>query len=308
MVAILAFSMLTAFAGAGETYRSFGDWASVCDNGLRCQVSSQMGQAANMGVQMRLRRAPGPRSTIEVSFSSSSALGHGPRSLDVDGPSFALVERGRELVVPLRSAVAAARALASGSSVHVTVARERFPISARGSAAALRDMDVRQRRSGTVTAIVAMGAARASSVPPPPALPIRTESRRPRNGLIIRPSARRLAEWRQAEDCREPLDPLAHRVESWAIDERGAVILILCQTGAHNNYVLVKVGSSADGRDARAADFDFNASFSERSGPSVPPIMLSEMRSRAGSRPGTAAVSPIPARSRHGSGTAGGFG
>lgn len=270
MIAFLVFAMVTA-SRVDEAYRSFGDWVSVCDNGLRCQVSSAMGQAANISVHMHLRREAGPRSPINVSFVSSSGWRQGRGQVLIDGRTFGLARQGSRLEVPAALALAVARAVANGRSIEVLADGERFPVSAQGSAAALRHIDARQGRAGTVTAIVARGAAPASSVPPPPALPLRTEMRRPRRGLIIRPSAQRLAAWRRAQGCDARLDPGHYPPESWPIDRRRAVILVMCYPGNHNSYVLVKVGMRADGRDARSAIFDVDASLAERSGPTVPP-------------------------------------
>ena len=271
MMVLLVLAVLAAAPSPDNVRRSFGDWTSVCDNGLRCQVSTIMGQARNIGVHMDLRRDAGPGSRIEVGFWSSSGWRARRASVRMDGRTFPLFRQGTRLVVPPRSAVAAARAAARARSIHVHADGERFPISARGSSAALRDMDARQGRAGTVTAIVATGPAPASSVPPPPPLPVITERRRPTRGLVIRPSAQLLAEWRREEDCDAQMNPADYPTQSWALDQRTAVILVMCYPGGRNNHVLVKVGRRADGSDARAARFDHSTSIAERSGPTAAP-------------------------------------
>ncbi|WP_114950878.1 DUF1176 domain-containing protein [Sphingosinicella terrae] len=267
---LLALAATITAAAPDETQRNFGHWVSVCDNGLRFQVSSAMGQPANINVHLHVRREAGPEAAVEIAADTDGVWGPGPHSLLIDGQLFALVQREILLVVPAGSAMAAARALAQARSVQVVAGGERHPISAQGSAAALRDMDARQGRTGTVTAIVATGTRAASTMPAPPPPPVRTERIAPRDGPVIRPSARRVAEWRGAEDCDPRLDPADYPTQSWPLDARQAVILVPCHAGPHYGHALVMVGRRADGSDARPASFDVELSMSERSGPAVP--------------------------------------
>lgn len=270
MSALVALAALAAQLADVGRHREFQNWVSVCDNGLRCQVSSAFGQAESIDVHMHLEREAGSSSSVKVGFSSPSAWERGPHSVVIDGRVFPLAEKGEGLMVEPGSSMAVARALGRARDIYVVNGRKHVAISANGSAAALRDMDARQRRAATVTAIVATGHLPASSVPPPPALPIRIEKRSPRTGLIIRPSAARLGAWR-TEGCHEEPSGAADPPTSWPIDGRTAVVVFMCSSGSHNPAMLVKVGTKADGSDARAALFDHDASMSEQRGPDVPP-------------------------------------
>ena len=270
MIAGIAFAISAASPTPAE-FRDFHDWVSVCDNGLRCQVSSTMGQARNISDHIQIRREAGPQGRVEINLWSSDRWPDGAASLHIDGQIFRLVRADAQLRVRPEASAAAARALADGRNIELRIGSERSQISARGSAAALRDMDARRGRAGTITAIVARGGAPATAVPPAPALPVRTEAYRPAGGPVIRPSPELIARWRRAEDCDAQLDPRDYPVESWPVDRRTAVILVMCYPGGHNSFVLVRVGTRPDGSDARAATFDARVSLSERTGPSVPP-------------------------------------
>lgn len=268
--AIIAVATPATSSARGE-FRDFQDWVSVCDNGLRCQVSSTMGQVRNISDHIQIRREAGPQGRIEIDLWSNDRWPDGVASLHIDGQVFRLARADAQLRVRPEASAAAARALADGRSIELRIGGERSWISAHGSAAALRDMDARQGRAGTVTAIVARGGAPATAVPPAPALPVRTEAYRPARGPVIRPSPELIARWRRAEECDAQLDPRLYPVQSWPVDRRTAVILVMCYPGGHNSFVLVKVGTRPDGSDARPATFDARISLSERSGPSVPP-------------------------------------
>jgi hypothetical protein len=271
MIALIMLAAIALPSSHDDAERGFGSWVSTCDNGLRCEVSSSMGNPANMEVRMFVRREAGPSSAVSVSFPSLGRGQEGPRSVVIDGHGYGLIERGSDWGLQPGLDMAVARALAKARSVYVIDGAERFPMEADGTAAALRDMDARQGRAGTVTAIVASGAKPASSVPPPPPLPVRFARKRPAKGLVIRPSQQLLAAWRRAAPCNPDLNPRDHPPESWAIDARTGVILVGCWVGGHNSYYLVKVGRKADGSDARDAEFDFQASIGERWGPTAPP-------------------------------------
>jgi hypothetical protein len=262
---VILLPLLSLAAGWSPTaaYKQFKSWASVCDNGLRCEASSEKSDPAGNDVSLHLRREPGPRSGVYVSFSSSENWPRRHYSLEIDGRSFPLVRAQSGVVVPTASALTAARALASATDIALVGGRERYRFSPQGAAAALRDIDIRQGRAGTVTAISETGPRAASSVPRAPALPVLTEWARPTHGPIIRPSMARLAQWRQAAGCDADIEETSFPPTSWAIDRRTAVILVGCHINGHDNEMLIRVGRAADGSDAHPAIFDFDFSLSE---------------------------------------------
>jgi hypothetical protein len=272
MIALLAMAALIVPSSPAEAERYYGSWSSTCDTGLLCEVNSSLGHPANPLVRISVLREAGPGAKVRISVSNLDGSPPGPHSIVIDDHGYGLVEHTPSVwgVLPGHD-LAVARALAKARKVYVVDGPKRYPIFPDGTAAALRDMDARQGRAGTVTAIVARGAGPASLVPAPPPLPVRFEARRPRHGLVIRPRQQLVAAWRRAAECDPELDPPTNPPQSWPVDHRSAVILVPCWLGGHNSYYLVKVGTRADGSDARDAEFDFHAAITERSGPTAPP-------------------------------------
>jgi len=168
----------------------YGDWAVECDNGLACTA---IGFTANpgeeIGAHLYLTRgaAAGDAPRVEIGLGWSEV----PQGLkdgdtvrvSVDGPSAlafdATIRRGPEsydapeLMFPPARRDAFLAAVTSGTRITLSHAGANFgTISLKGSSAALRWMDDRQRRAGGVTALVARGPRPASAVPAPPPLPV----------------------------------------------------------------------------------------------------------------------------------------
>ncbi len=166
--------------------RSFRDWIAACDNARACAAyglqadggggayvvlrrGAEAGAAATVGLRaMAPEAATAPMLRVEA----AGGPGFGPKDYpaDVAGPYLAVE-------VPAEDAPALVAALIGGTalrlaSVEAGVAGETQAVSLAGSAAALLDLDDRQGRVGTVTALVRPGAAPASAVPAPPSLPV----------------------------------------------------------------------------------------------------------------------------------------
>jgi hypothetical protein len=270
MLPVLLIAM-AAVQSPQSAHHQYNDWASVCDNGLRCEISSEVGVPENTDVRIHVRREAARKAAVRVEVESTASFGPGTPTLEIDGRRFTLVETASEHIVPPARAEAAVRALAAARRIAVVGGGKRFPIRTKGFAAALRDMDARQQRAGTVTALIATGSKPAESVPPPPPLPLRVEVKAPARGLVLHPSERRLAEWRRQGHCEQDAHWSDYPSVSWPLGGGKAVILVACYPGGHNSSWLVRVGSRRDGSDARPALFDFDLSLSENYGPSVPP-------------------------------------
>jgi hypothetical protein len=142
--------------------------------------------------------------------------------------------------------------------------------SLRGAAAALRYMDAQQRRSGTVTALAALGTAPASSVPPAPPLPVVREVRPRRPGKGPPLSSRFAGPWLTKHQCSRRDYPAPE--PSYRLDDGHFLFFVDCHFGAHDSWPLVLTARSADGRDARAARFDFDSSINDAPGASEAPV------------------------------------
>lgn len=259
------FPIIVALAAAslqsGPTHE-YGDWISVCDNTLACQVTLSRGMPDSEEIALSVVRAAGGSEmpTIDVYWFSGNAK---VRALVIDGVSHSL---------PFGSAdrIGIVRALAGARLIEVVGNGTRTPVSAIGTSAAFRDMDARQGRVGTTTAVVATGDASPSIVPSPRPEPVLIE-RRAGGGPVMRPSKTLLAKWRKNEDCPEGEDGPGET--SWPVDMHTAAIIIRCDRGgARNATARIKVGSRTDGTDAHDAEFDYDASMVDVSSTTNTPL------------------------------------
>jgi hypothetical protein len=284
----LAAASASAMAQPGDI-RTFGDWVVGCDNRLDCRAIGRSPRRTADHVMLVIERAADPEATATIRFpfdafepcttfnifvdgerqptSFGSICPHppgtpspppgpttrpSPRSR-MNDPNLPAIARGSVLEYRRRDGSVAGRG------------------SLRGAAAALRYMDERQHRAGTVTAIVARGTAAAATIQPPPVLPQIAEVRPSRPGPGAALGDRDAARLRRREGCDRGLDPIDYPAQSYRLDDRSSLILLRCWQGPHNGGSLVLISSRGDARDARPAAFDYNGSVSERSGATVPP-------------------------------------
>jgi hypothetical protein len=125
--------------------------------------------------------------------------------------------------------------------------KESDSLSVEGAAAALLYMDDRQHRLGTRGALVRRGETPDTSVPQPPALPIRDSvhgSPKP----PARVSAAFIAKVRKDNDCADEKDPNQVSVDRLDATHTFVSITLLCQSGAYNfisdNYVITNGGTA----------------------------------------------------------------
>ncbi|MBO9559260.1 MAG: DUF1176 domain-containing protein [Caulobacter sp.] len=186
-LALAAFLFLGAGAAQADGVETFKDWAVICDNLRACTVVGFGSDESELPAVLRLTRAAatGAPARIEIDQPDSEAvLGGKPPVLAVDG-KVVLTAKAKPLSgdggdaggftvvlddVQVGPLLGAAR---NGAELTIragdkTVGR----VSLAGMVAALRYADDQQKRVGTVTAMVAKGAAPASSVPAPPPVPI----------------------------------------------------------------------------------------------------------------------------------------
>ncbi|MDO8409792.1 MAG: DUF1176 domain-containing protein [Phenylobacterium sp.] len=181
---------------------SFGAWSVVCDNARVCTAFGfgELGEIGSSGF-LRVTRGAGPADAPVIDLVTAGTAATS-LALAVDGvtprglaavpatPIDTDPERRLTQLTPTQSAALLA-VLAKGSDL--TLKEGRNPattISLTGSSAALRFMDDRQKRAGTMTALVARGSTPASSVPAPPALPkVTAAPAAAQTGLPSQPSA-----------------------------------------------------------------------------------------------------------------------
>ncbi|MBC7986758.1 MAG: DUF1176 domain-containing protein, partial [Sphingomonadaceae bacterium] len=160
MIAAALLLLLQTAAAPGET-RSFGDWMAGCDNALVCEAQSLPWTADGGGeliaYQLVVTRAAAPDATPHIHLLNQEEEGPYRLPVLVDGREVAVATRGESedsYVFTEDAGAALLAAIVTGETAQVQ-SREGLPpvtLSLAGSSAALRWIDERQRRAGTVTA------------------------------------------------------------------------------------------------------------------------------------------------------------
>jgi hypothetical protein len=173
---ILAFGVATTLlAGPAAANQTFKDWWAACDNTRRCAAFGFAEEGDfSAGAYLKLTRGAGGADLPRVEV--TGRMGAPSWRLQVDGKDVPGVpslgrDEDRLLLNPAQSA-ALVEAIANGAKLQLIAGGETATISLAGSSAALRWLDDRQKRAGTLTALVAKGAKPAAAVPPPPPLPL----------------------------------------------------------------------------------------------------------------------------------------
>lgn len=237
LAALLASSPSLAQApkpGALETYK---DWTIGCDNRNRCEAVALMPEGADwpeVPLMIGVAREAGPDAATEVWISRESK-GVADVSFLVDGRTVATARaRDGEAKVRGPQASALAIAMARGTTMDVrAVNRSWGTPSLAGSGAALRYMDARQGRAGTMTALVATGPMGVMAVKPAPTPPVIRRAPVP-GGTAPAPL------WREelaklvtftgcAHEMRSDQTPELHR-----LSKTETLILVPCGSGAYN--------------------------------------------------------------------------
>jgi hypothetical protein len=172
-------------AAADKRAATFKDWVVACDNLRNCEANGftapddePMSRPDHMAI-LQLNRGGGPDDPVQAMIQLVESVegefeGKG-LVLAVDERPLMNVRGGKDFSVTLAAAQVGPLLAAARNGTSLTLSRgdqEVAVVSLAGMAAALRRMDDQQGRVGAVTAIVAKGAAPASSVPPQPAIEV----------------------------------------------------------------------------------------------------------------------------------------
>jgi hypothetical protein len=173
--------LLAGLAGAARAeHAEFGDWIVVCDNVRTCSAYGFPAELSEDIAYLRITRTGAAEAPPKVTLSKSGE-GTAVLRLEIDGfpvvsqlsASAGKDEVYQRAVLSPAQAAALLKGLANGDILSIWRGRDvAGTVSLKGSAAALRWMDDRQKRAGTVTALVAKGAKPASAVPAVPAPPV----------------------------------------------------------------------------------------------------------------------------------------
>lgn len=208
--------------------KTFGDWTVACDNILRCTMASLGADGGEFpAVTMRVARAAGPDGALTVTLETLSDDTAAPAAIMIGQRRFAMV--GGEARGAAARAIVTVAAKAASLAVHDARDATIAAVSLTGAAAALRYIDARQHRAGTVTAIVATGARPAAAVPAAPPAPMVAAVAFA--GAAPAPGAALVARMRQQDRC-DPTtvgDPRAYKAADGA-----TLVLLPCSAGAYN--------------------------------------------------------------------------
>lgn len=243
MIMILLAVMAAAAADADVKYDralvTFKDWTVGCDNGRSCMAVGQF-NANNFDLaSVVVERGPLAGDVPVIWFRSEGGpvidlQADGKRlgvKLTADKDDFAItVDPGSVPVVI--DAMKSARSLipVRGDG------KPSFPLSISGASAAMRWIDERQQRVGTVTAMVATGAKPASAVPAPPPLPV--VRRAVPSGPLGKPLTNEEIAKIQEEHAECTDDDLSDKVDYARIDAHTtlAIVTAVCGSGAYNYF------------------------------------------------------------------------
>ncbi|MEP0392860.1 MAG: DUF1176 domain-containing protein [Erythrobacter sp.] len=210
----------------------FGDWAISCDNGRYCAAQAAFedsydGKAWVISIGRDGKPQAAPSLYLSPAFYSPEAS----TRIKIDGriSRFGIDKNGSLIGDPVQFLDALAKAQKAEIIGEDGTVVGGLAVS--GASAALRWMDDRQMRVGTVSAIVARGSKPASAVPPLPSLPkINTPEQSAAPPRII--DNAQIATIKAQANCSKAY----HEDEFFRLDNAHTLGLIACGTGAYQGF------------------------------------------------------------------------
>ncbi|MEJ7933252.1 DUF1176 domain-containing protein [Sphingobium sp. AN558] len=250
--------------GTLETYR---DWTIGCDNRNRCEAVSLLPEAAaspDAPVMLGVSRAAGADAGAQV-WISRDAKGRSDLSIFIDGRKIAsALSNDGEARIEGPQAAALAIAMARGGAMEIRAGQKVVGSpSLAGSAAALRYMDARQGRAGTITALIATGPLGATAVRPAPAVVVVKRAPVP-SGPPLAPLRREeLAALGKFTNCADEMKG-AQPPGQYRLSKAETLIFVPCGAGAYNFTSIPVIATGIAGHRAyRLAAFDYQPGWSE---------------------------------------------
>jgi hypothetical protein len=234
MSMFLALAAAAASPQPGEL-KTFRDWIVGCDNGRACQAVGLLPEGEVEGATITVQRDAAANVVPKITITSEvKAVGLSiDNALSVfklrpsDGYFEIAADEATDFTVPLAKANRIELVDAGGKPLAT--------ISLAGASAALRYIDDKQKRVGTVTALVAKGAAKA--VPAPPPLPIiavpLADKRPPRTLSVARATQLIGSDNAKCEYSSAKVEP-----EAFRLDARTSLVTVVhpCGNGAYNYF------------------------------------------------------------------------
>lgn len=232
--------------------KTFADWTVGCDNAGRCAMASLGPDGGDFPpVTVEIARDAGPAGAVTLRVLPGRTE-TAARAIEVDGRRFALDGD----VLSDGEAMAAATTMAGGRSLAIVAGSERHAVSLAGASASLRYVDARQGRAGTVTALVARGAAPAQTVPAASPMPDVVAVRAATAAAATDAQWREMRRIGRCEDRMADGDIWTPRAQGYA--DGTTLVLLPCSAGAYNE--IDALFTIRDGRVA-AADVDAASGF-----------------------------------------------
>jgi Protein of unknown function (DUF1176) len=234
MPILLALAAAVASPQPGEL-KTFRDWTVGCDNGRACQAVGLLPEDDVEGATITVQRDAGADAVPKITINSDvKATG---LAIDDALSVFKLVARDGFFEIARDEAMAFAVPLAKARKIALVDAKGAplATISLAGASAAFRYIDDRQRRVGTVTALVAKGPT--ASVPSPPTLPVITvppvSPRPPRTLSVARVTQLIGPDNAKCDYSTSKVEPEAYR-----LDGKTSLVTVVhpCGNGAYNYF------------------------------------------------------------------------
>jgi hypothetical protein len=234
MPILLALAAAAAAPQPGEL-KTFKDWIVGCDNGRACQAVGLLPEGEVEGATITVQRDAGANAVPKITITSEvKAVG---LSIDDALSVFKLTPRDGFFEISDREAMDFTVPLAKANRIALvdTGGKPLATISLAGASAALRYIDNKQKRVGTVTALVAKGAAKAGPLPPPlPIVAAPPVDKRPPRTL----SAARVTALIGPDNAKCDYSTAKVEPEAFRLDARTSLVTVAhpCGNGAYNYF------------------------------------------------------------------------
>jgi len=261
MLMLIALLSALATPSPGEL-KSFGDWTIGCDNGRACRAVSLMEmETSENQLTLQISRGPLAADVAQIRIANIEKREPGqPVRFIVDGKMMVATVTfpadGDAIILGLDQKLSAQ--FQTGRRLELRDAEDVLlgSTSLNGFKEAVAEIDARQGRSHTVTALAQVGPMPATIVPTPPALPLITPRKPPKEDILKLTSdeTKRLLGIGACDLGDEP--PIT--TDAVRLDGKTWLGLVSCAMGSYNVMTApVLISGRGKARRAKLAEFDF---------------------------------------------------
>jgi hypothetical protein len=269
LAALLALTTSPAASAEVGAWKTFSSWSVGCDNTRSCTAAAgDLDRDSALALAVTRSGEPGAVPVIRLAFHHSvDGPYKGRATLSAGGRVLAQIRIGidtrqaedglKVTAEPARAAILAAlrheqTLVVRFDRVPGEDQRTRYEIPLDGAAAALLWIDERQKRIGTVTALLRPGTRPASAVPPTPRLPVRPKAAAPPQGSAppqLSNMTRERIDAMREEACDEGIREMDKdgTPTVWQLSDERLLVSVLCMWGgstSSESYFIVRDGPS----------------------------------------------------------------